>query len=133
MHTFGVLVVGLLQVLDDAVLANNVFNFPLCLDVEGVLVEQRNLVLTLALRLLCLTLSHGVRLSPPGGVVDGSGELGVGLTQLMHLLGVVEDKLAYTLWIRLGRPSGLLKIPVLSRCGAHHDGQHFAIPYSGIL
>ena len=47
--TFGILVVCFLQVLDHAVLANDVFYLSLRLHVEGVLVQQGNLILTLAL------------------------------------------------------------------------------------
>jgi hypothetical protein len=122
-----------LQVLDYTVLANDVFYLSLRLDVEGVLVEQGNLVLTLAFRLLSLSLPHGICISPAGGVVDGGGELRVALVQLVHLLGVVEDELSHTLWIRLGWPARLLDVPVLPRCGAHHNGQHLAIAYSGVL
>ena len=131
--TFRILVVCLLQILDNAVLANDVFYLSLRLDVEGVLVEQGDLVLTLALRLLGLSLPHGICISPAGGVVDGGGELRVTLTQLVHLLGVVEDELSHALWIRLGGPARVLEVPVLSGCGAHHDGQHLAIPYPGVL
>jgi hypothetical protein len=132
-HTFGVLIVSFLQVLDDAVLANDVLNLPLCLDIKWVVVEQGNLVLALALRLFGLTLPHGVGISPAGRVVDSGGEFGVALAQFIHLLRVVQDELSHTLWVRLGWSARLLNVPVWSRCGPHHYGQHLAIPYSGIL
>jgi hypothetical protein len=132
-HTFRVLVVGLLQILDNAVLADDVFNLALGLDVEGVLVEQGDLVLAFPLRLLGLPLPHGICISPAGGVVDGGGEFRVALAQLVHLLGVVEDELSHALWIGLRWPARLLEVPVRSRCGAHHDGQHLAIAYAGVF
>jgi hypothetical protein len=50
--TFGVLVVGLLEVLDDALLADELLDLALGFDVEGVFVEQGDLVLALALGVL---------------------------------------------------------------------------------
>jgi hypothetical protein len=50
--TFWVLVICLLEVLDDTFLADKLFNLALSLDVEGVLVEKRDLVLTLTLGVL---------------------------------------------------------------------------------
>jgi hypothetical protein len=131
--TLGILIVCLLQVLHDTVLADNVLDLALGLDIEGVLVEQGDLVLALALRLFGLTLPHGVCISPAGGVVDGGGEFGVALAQFIHLLRVVEHQLSHALWIGLLGPAWLLRVPVRSRGGAHHHGHHLAIPYAGIL
>jgi hypothetical protein len=78
-----------LQVLDYTVLADDILNLALGLHIERVFVEQGNLVLALALRLLSLPLPHGVRISPAGRVVDGGGELGVALAKLIHLGRVV--------------------------------------------
>jgi hypothetical protein len=50
--TFGVLVVGLLEVLDDTLLADELLDLALGFDVEGVFVEQGDLVLALALGVL---------------------------------------------------------------------------------
>jgi hypothetical protein len=60
-------------------LADELFDLALGLDVEGVVVEQGDLVLALALGVSDLSLPHGKRLSPADGVVDGGGEFGVAL------------------------------------------------------
>jgi hypothetical protein len=122
-----------LQVLDYTVLADNVLNLALRLHVEGVLVEQGDLVLALALRLFGLSLPHGVRLSPAGRVVGSGGKLGVAHAQVVHLARIGQDQLSHTLWIRLRWPARLLHVPVRPRRSAHDHGQHLAIPYSGIL
>jgi hypothetical protein len=134
-HTFGVLVVRLLEILHNTLLADELFDLALGLDVEGVFVEEGNLVLALALGVLDCSLAHDKRLSPAVGVVDGGGKVGVALTQLGLCLGVHKELLSHTLWIRLSRgrrPSGLWTLH-LRAVLANDDGQHLTIPYSGIL
>jgi hypothetical protein len=68
----------MLQVLDDAVLANDFLNLLLRLNVEGVLVQQGNLVLALAVGFLFLATPHLKGLSPTGRVVEGGEQVGTG-------------------------------------------------------
>lgn len=48
-NTFGVVFISILQVLHDTILADNLFNLLLSLDVEGVIVEQLHLFTSLTL------------------------------------------------------------------------------------
>ncbi|KAH7382397.1 hypothetical protein DE146DRAFT_226264 [Phaeosphaeria sp. MPI-PUGE-AT-0046c] len=132
-HTLGVFIVRLLEVLDDTLLADELLNLALGLDVEGVLVEQGNLVLALTLGVLGGLLPHGEGFSPAAGVVDGGGELGVPLAQLGLGLGVHKELLSHALGVglanarRVGRTLGLLHgRPVL----ADEHRQHLAIAYA---
>ena len=75
--TFWVVFVGMLQIFDDAVLANDLLDLPLGFDVEGVFVEQGDLILALAFCVPLLVLLHGECFSPTGGVVEGGDELGL--------------------------------------------------------
>jgi hypothetical protein len=68
----------MLEVLNDTVLADDFLNLLLGLDVEGVLVQQGNLLLALAIGLLLLATPHLKGLSPAGRVVDGGEQLGPG-------------------------------------------------------
>lgn len=68
----------MLQILNDTVLANDFLNLALGLDVEGVLVQQGNLLLALAVGLLFLATPHFKGLSPTGRVVYGSQQIGPG-------------------------------------------------------
>jgi hypothetical protein len=88
-RTLWVLIVSLFEVLDDAVLANELLYLLLGVDVEGVLVEQGNLVVALALGVVLLALAHGKGVSPRVGVAEGGGELGVAGAQVMLGLGVI--------------------------------------------
>jgi hypothetical protein len=81
----------MLQVLDDAVLADNLLNLALSVDVEGVFVEKGDLILALALSILFLALLHGKSFSPAGGVVEGGDELGLTLPELFLGCGVTQD------------------------------------------
>jgi hypothetical protein len=134
--TFWVLVICLLEVLDDTFLADKLFNLALSLDVEGVLVEKRDLVLTLTLGVLSWLLPHGECLPPAGGVVHKLEELRVTLSQLGLGLGVSENLLSYGLRIGLANRSRsrvatrlLRLLPVL----ADYDSEHLAIPYANIF
>jgi hypothetical protein len=88
-RTLWVLVVGLFEVLDYAVLANELLNLLLGVNIEGILVEQGNLVVALALGVVLLALAHGKGVSPRVGVAEGSSELGVAGAQIMLGLGVI--------------------------------------------
>lgn len=66
----------MVQILDDAVLADDLLNLALGLDVEGVVVEQVDLLLAFSLGLLFAALLHGEDLSPADGVVEGGEEFG---------------------------------------------------------
>jgi hypothetical protein len=81
----------MLQVLDNAVLADNLLNLALSIDVERVFVEKSDLVLALALSILFLALLHGKCFSPAGGVVEGGDELGLALPELFLGCGVTKD------------------------------------------
>lgn len=96
--TFGTFVVRLLQVLDDTLLADELLNLALSFDVEGILVQQGNLVLALPLGVLGRLL---ICLSPAVGVVDGGGELGILLAQRILGLGVHQELLSHALWVGL--------------------------------
>jgi hypothetical protein len=125
--TFWVLVVGLLQVLDDAVLADELLDLALGFDVEGVLVEQGNLVMSLALSVLCLLLPHSKCLSPAVGVVGSSSEFGVAALKVSKALGLTQELLSHTLWVwllrRRVRRVTSRWLPLLT----DQDGQHLAI------
>ncbi|KAH7062961.1 hypothetical protein BKA63DRAFT_189760 [Paraphoma chrysanthemicola] len=133
-HTFWILVVRLFEILDDTVLANKLFDLALCLDVEGVLVEQGDLVLALALGVLGLSLPHDERFSPAVGVVDSSCELGIAGAEVGLGGGVCKELLSHALWIRIPHTSArrgavLHRRPVL----ADEHGQHLTVLDSGIL
>lgn len=81
----------MLQILPDAVLANDLHNPPLVICVEGVRVEHSDLVLALALGLFFLAL-HDVELfSPAGGVVESSDKFRLALAQLFLSGRVTQD------------------------------------------
>jgi hypothetical protein len=69
-------------------LTDELLNLPLGIDVERVVVEQGDLVATLALGLLLLTLPHGECFSPGVGVVDSSSEFGILRTEASKLARV---------------------------------------------
>jgi hypothetical protein len=136
--TLWVLVVSLLQVLDDTLLADKLFNLALCFDVEGILIEQGDLVLALALGILSRLLPHSECLSPAVGVVNGGEELRVALPQLALGLGVHKELLSHALWVGLAHARGVVgalgllllhRLPVL----ADEHGQHLAILDTGTL
>ena len=81
----------MLQVLDDAVLTNDLLDLPLGVDVEGIFVEQGDLILALAFRVSFLVLLHCEGFSPTGGVVESGDELGLLLPQLFLGCGVAQD------------------------------------------
>lgn len=76
-HTLWVLVVRLLEVLDHAVLTNQLLDLALRLDVERILIEESNLVLALALGILYLLLPHREDLPPAASVICSVGKLRV--------------------------------------------------------
>lgn len=137
-HTFWVFVICLFQVLNDAILANQLLNLALGIDVEGIFVEKGDLVVAFALGVLSLSLPHGEDLSPAVGVVGGVGELGVTLAYIEQGLGAGEQLLSHTLWIwvphwgRTGRV-WLLWWPLWLAVLASNDGQHLTIPNTGIF
>lgn len=134
-HTFRVLVVGLFQVLHHTILTNQVLNLPLSFDIEGVFVQQSNLVLTFALGFLCLALPHGECVSPAGGVGEGGSEVWVAAAEVVLGVWIHKELLSHTFWIRLrwqARCSA--RGPTARwRVSPDHDGEHLAIPYSSIL
>jgi hypothetical protein len=83
MLTLWIVLVSVLQILYDAVLTDDLFNLALSVNVKGVLVEQGNLVLTLAFRILLLTLFFIVCLCPAGWVTKGRKHFRLALSQLL--------------------------------------------------
>jgi hypothetical protein len=89
--TFWVVLISMLQVFDDAVLADDLLDLPLGVDVEGVFVEQGDLILALAFGIPFLVLLHCECFSPTGGVVEGGDELRLLLPELFLGCGVAQD------------------------------------------
>lgn len=99
--TFGVVFVRMLEVLDDTVLADDLLDLALGLDVERVLIQQGNLVLALALIILLLALHRVESFSPTVGVVEGGEEFRLALSKLFLCGRVAQEVLSYIFWIGL--------------------------------
>jgi hypothetical protein len=122
-HTFGVFFNGLLQVLHDAVVADDLLDLALGVDVEGIFVEQGDLVLALTLGALLHTLHLLPLLSPAGRVVECVKQLRALLTQRCLGGGVVQDSQSHSLWVDCSRTA------TVTRTRAGWSGaSHFPLP-----
>lgn len=132
-HTFRIALIGFLQILDNTVLSNELFNLALRINIKRVFVEQGNLVLALALSVISLALSHGEGVSPTGWVVKSCRKLGIALTKVVLGLGVHKELLSHALGVWLAWPLGRCWLLAGSLGPANQHSQHLTIPYSGIF
>lgn len=139
--TFRIHIVCRVEILKHAVLANDLFNLSLGIDVEGVFVQQLDLALLLASGLLLITLHLGEGGSPLHRVVDERSKVGSLPRELFQVRRAAQELLSHILWIQGWHSTGLsglagltrtrlwLAAPMLPDVHSHH----LVIPDAGLL
>lgn len=139
--TFGVHIVRSVEVLQHTVLANDLFNLALGIDVEGVLVQQLDLTLLLAACLLLVALHLGEGSSPLDRVVDEGSKVGPLPGKLFQVGRAAQELLSHILWVQGWHAALGLGLAGLTRTRlwlatsmlADMHSHHFVIPDAGLL